>query len=150
MATKSDDKKRVLVLKILKSCTDKGNCLEVEYEHLTKIGRHPFLIEALEFRPWQETVYGGDIGKSGFSSSIAFEFLPNKDLMGYLLAQKCSTTDERWVRYWFRQLVQGLRQIHKAGFAFLDLKMENILLDENLNVRISDFGLVQPDHKHVN
>jgi serine/threonine protein kinase len=33
--------------------------------------------------------------------------------------------------------------MHKNKVAHLDLKLENVLIDENLNAKISDFGLAK-------
>ena len=41
----------------------------------------------------------------------------------------------------FQQLILGLEYLHKAGFAHRDIKPSNILLDEEKNVKITDFGL---------
>ena len=56
---------------------------------------------------------------------------------------------ERWVRYWFRQMVQGLKHIHSTGHAHLDIKVDNILLDGDLNIKIADFGFALNDHHNV-
>jgi 5'-AMP-activated protein kinase catalytic alpha subunit len=44
-------------------------------------------------------------------------------------------------RKYFRQLISGIDYIHKANVVHRDLKLENLLLDENHNLLISDFGL---------
>ena len=56
---------------------------------------------------------------------------------------------EKWVRFWFRQIVQGLKHIHSSKHAHLDIKVDNILLDGNLNVKIADFGFALKDHHNV-
>ncbi|KAM3136481.1 hypothetical protein pb186bvf_011439 [Paramecium bursaria] len=40
----------------------------------------------------------------------------------------------------FKQLLNGVLQIHNSGIIHRDLKPLNILLDENQNVKIGDFG----------
>ncbi len=49
-----------------------------------------------------------------------------------------------------KQLFEALQHVHKMNIAHRDLKPENILLDENLNVKLTDFGfarLLQPGEK---
>lgn len=37
-------------------------------------------------------------------------------------------------------MIQIISEIHKKGVAHRDLKLENILLDDNFNILICDFG----------
>lgn len=42
-----------------------------------------------------------------------------------------------------RQVFEGVDYIHARNIAHRDLKPENILLDDNLNVKITDFGFAK-------
>lgn len=39
------------------------------------------------------------------------------------------------------EIVIALEQVHQAGVIYRDLKLENILLDEDGHVKLTDFGL---------
>lgn len=41
----------------------------------------------------------------------------------------------------FAQLLDGIEYLHQNGIAHRDIKLENILLDENNRVKIADFGM---------
>lgn len=40
-----------------------------------------------------------------------------------------------------RQLVEGLAYLHRVGVIHRDIKPSNVLVDDDLNVKICDFGL---------
>ena len=39
------------------------------------------------------------------------------------------------------EYLEGLEYIHSNGVVYRDLKLENTLIDDNLNLRICDFGM---------
>jgi len=47
--------------------------------------------------------------------------------------------DEVLTRTFFHHLIEGLEYIHANGVCHMDLKLDNLLLDENLRLKISDF-----------
>ena len=55
---------------------------------------------------------------------------------------------EDFARYYFQQMVSALEYMHDKGFSHRDMKLDNILLDSELNLKISDFGFAS--HQSVN
>ena len=45
-------------------------------------------------------------------------------------------------RLYFQQMIKALAYVHSKGFAHRDMKLENILLDDQFNLKIADFGFV--------
>ena len=48
---------------------------------------------------------------------------------------------ESFGRFIFRQILGTLDYIHEAGVVHRDIKPENILIDQNMNIKLIDFGL---------
>ncbi|XP_057538688.1 CBL-interacting protein kinase 2-like [Amaranthus tricolor] len=54
--------------------------------------------------------------------------------------------NENVIRKYFRQLISAVEFCHSRGVYHRDLKFENLLLDENDNLKVSDFGLSALDN----
>ncbi|KAJ6023695.1 Mitogen-activated protein kinase HOG1 [Penicillium herquei] len=56
---------------------------------------------------------------------------------------RCKPMENQFVEYFFYQIMRGLKYIHSAGVIHRDLKPSNILIDENCDLKICDFGLAR-------
>ncbi|KAK2179855.1 hypothetical protein NP493_469g02030 [Ridgeia piscesae] len=70
---------------------------------------------------------------------IILEVCTRKSLVHVLKNRKTLTEPE--VRYYLRQLVEGCRYIHDQRIIHRDLKLGNMLLNDDMRVKIADFGL---------
>ncbi|XP_077385233.1 NUAK family SNF1-like kinase 2 [Festucalex cinctus] len=70
---------------------------------------------------------------------IVMEYANRGDLYDYICDRR--HLSERESRHFFRQIVSAVHYCHQNGIVHRDLKLENILLDGNGNVKIADFGL---------
>lgn len=51
--------------------------------------------------------------------------------------------ESQFVQYFFYQIMRGLKYVHSAGVIHRDLKPSNILINENCDLKICDFGLAR-------
>ncbi len=70
---------------------------------------------------------------------IVMEYACNGDLLHYLKSKK--RLSEAEARKLFRQIVYGLAHIHCRSILHRDIKLDNLLLDEDMSVKICDFGV---------
>ncbi|NXQ18180.1 NUAK2 kinase, partial [Peucedramus taeniatus] len=70
---------------------------------------------------------------------IVMEYASKGDLYDYISERQ--RLPEHEARHFFRQVVSAVYYCHKNGIVHRDLKLENILLDANGNIKIADFGL---------
>ncbi|CAN8061898.1 unnamed protein product [Agarophyton chilense] len=70
---------------------------------------------------------------------LVMEFLPGGDLMTLLIERDTLTEDE--ARFYVAEMVVAIDSIHKLGFIHRDVKPDNLLIDKDGHLKLSDFGL---------
>ncbi|KAG0650580.1 serine threonine-kinase [Hyphodiscus hymeniophilus] len=72
---------------------------------------------------------------------LVLEYCPGDELYNYLLKNGPLPVDK--VQKTFTQLVGAVSYVHNCSCVHRDLKLENILLDKNENVKLVDFGFTR-------
>jgi serine/threonine protein kinase len=69
---------------------------------------------------------------------LALELAPNRELFDFVA--HAGYLPESIARYYFNQILSAIQYLHSSGLTHRDMKPQNILFDENFNMKISDFG----------
>ncbi|XP_025060661.1 NUAK family SNF1-like kinase 1 isoform X3 [Alligator sinensis] len=70
---------------------------------------------------------------------IIMEYASKGELYDYISERR--RLSERETRHFFRQIVSAVHYCHKNGVVHRDLKLENILLDDNFNIKVDSWAL---------
>ena len=60
------------------------------------------------------------------------------------LANESDNLEDSTLRYIFKQVVTILNKLHKAGIAHRDIKLCNIMVTENCEIKLIDLGYAIP------
>ncbi|RXM92900.1 Hormonally up-regulated neu tumor-associated kinase-like A [Acipenser ruthenus] len=89
--------------------------------------RHPNITQLLDILETENSYY------------LVMELCPGGNLMHKICEKK--RLEEYEAQKYIRQLVMAVEHLHRAGVVHRDLKIENLLLDEENNIKLIDFGL---------
>lgn len=70
---------------------------------------------------------------------VILDLCPNGSVMDMVKRRKCLSVPE--VRRIMVQLCGAVKYLHKRNIAHRDLKMGNLFLDRNMDIKVGDFGL---------
>ncbi|MET8362921.1 protein kinase [Micromonospora sp. NPDC005194] len=99
-----------------------------EAAHLCLLPPHPCVVQILGYTP------------RASPPELALEFVPGGDLRDFLRVDRADQARKLTI---LTQVASGLAFLHDNNVIHGDLKPENVLLDANLNAKLSDFGLAR-------
>lgn len=83
--------------------------------------------------------------QDSFHLYLIMEFLPGGDLMSMLI--KHNVFSEDVTRFYVAECVMAINFVHDLGYVHRDIKPDNLLIDRNGHLKLSDFGLSTGFHK---
>ncbi|XDB57235.1 hypothetical protein ABFV05_010851 [Capra hircus] len=124
----------VVAIKVIQKTNQSLSTVKEQFREVDSLRtvNHPNIVKLLEVIDTEETLF------------IVMEYVSGGDLKTYLEAKGRMTEGE--ARGLFCQLVSALQHCHQRGVVHRDLKLGNLLLDANNNIKISDFGLSNQWH----
>lgn len=89
---------------------------------------HPNIVKIFEAFETENHVY------------LVMEYVGGGSLHSYLKEKPHRRLEEEDAKFIFKQILTALHYCHRKSIAHRDIKLENILLDENKQVKLIDFG----------
>jgi len=82
-----------------------------------------------------------DLGEEKGTHYITMEYVPGEDLKSFIRRAELLSAGK--AVFIANQVVEGLTEAHRLGVIHRDLKPQNIMIDEEGNARIMDFGIAR-------
>lgn len=98
-----------------------------EVSAMRRLNHHPNILEIYEVMATKTKIY------------LVMELAPRGEL--FMQLQRKGRFSEATARSYFHQFISALHFCHQNGVAHRDIKPQNLLLDGNGRLKISDFGL---------
>lgn len=78
---------------------------------------------------------------------LVMEYLPGGDLMNLLIEKE--VFPEEMAKFYIAEAILAVESVHNLNYIHRDLKPDNILIDRNGHIKLTDFGLCKPYKKNI-
>ncbi|XP_033864971.3 serine/threonine-protein kinase SIK1 isoform X1 [Acipenser ruthenus] len=120
-------KTQVAIKIIDKTRLDPSNLEKIYREvQIMKLLNHPHIIKLYQVMETKDMLY------------IVTEYAKNGEMFDYLTSNGRMIESDARKKFW--QILTAVDYCHSHNIVHRDLKMENLLLDANMNIKLADFG----------
>ncbi|XP_055602541.1 ribosomal protein S6 kinase alpha-5 [Uranotaenia lowii] len=126
------DHNKLYAMKVLKKSTI---CQKKKTAEHTKTERQ--VLESIKTSPFLVTMHYAF--QTDSKLHIILDYVSGGELFTHLYNKEHFTEDE--VRIYIAEIIVALEQLHKLGIIYRDIKLENILIDSEGHIVLTDFGL---------
>ncbi|KAE8702888.1 CBL-interacting protein kinase 4 [Hibiscus syriacus] len=130
-ASSLEDDNTIVAVKIIDKTKTVDAAMEPriirEVSAMRRLQHHPNILKIHEVMATKTKIY------------LVMELASGGELFSKVL--RCGRLAEPAARRYFSQLISALHFCHENGVAHRDVKPQNLLLDQNGNLKVSDFGL---------
>ena len=71
-------------------------------------------------------------------SYLVMELLEGVELLEFI--KTCEILEDNFIRYIFLQVGATIHQLHQKGIAHRDIKLENLMITKDFEIKLIDFG----------
>ncbi|KDR77500.1 hypothetical protein GALMADRAFT_245664 [Galerina marginata CBS 339.88] len=126
-----------VAVKLIRRADSRVSVRQVEREiEVLKLLKHPNIVDLY------------DVIETDKYIGIILEYVPGENLLDHILARRYLR--EGKAAKFFSQFISGVWYIHQKGIVHGNLKLKNLLLDENGNIIITGLGFTSPSEHNNN
>jgi len=140
---KSKDTNKEFAVKVLQK-EDEILELKIEIIKAFSSSKNKYIMNMIDNGKGPFIRKGKDKGEKEY---IVYEYASKGTLFDYFTYPNKSSLEEDYAKILFKNILKGVQTMHNNKICHRDIKLENILLDENYNPKICDYGFVIPVHE---
>ena len=130
-----NNKNKKYAAKVLKEVTPSFEREISILEKLSKL-KCPYLVNLIEFGEGPVKIGSKPIQTKQY---IILDYAPKGKIFDYISCTQKGLS-EIHAKFMFKNILEGVQSCHLSGICHRDLKLHNILLDNDFNPKICDFG----------